>query len=165
MKRMLFGLLFFPFLVCANSNLTESDISTYLTDICKSTPYYFTKKMNGLIIADNSKSYVAKISRVDIDRYKLMEKYKNVGDDLFKSYLTSIDMAGEININNVKYETRIAGICLFSIVQDDIIDVTVDYMMEHDNDMSKLPDTITKTVLNKNVNELKSLLEKIKILD
>lgn len=44
MKKLLFCLLYFPFLVSANSNLTESDISTYLTDICKSTPYYFTKK-------------------------------------------------------------------------------------------------------------------------
>ena len=165
MKKILFCLLYFPFLVSANSNLTESDISTYLTDICKSTPYYFTKKMNGLIMKDNSESSIGKVSRADIDRYKLIEKYKNLSDDSFKSYSTLIDMTGEINFNNTRSETRIAGICSVLIAQDDIMDVNASYMMVHGDGGSKLPDVIMKTVLNKNVNELKPLLEKIKNLD
>lgn len=162
MKRILFCLLFFPFLVSANSNLTENDISTYLADICKSTPYYFTQQMNGLIIKDNSESTIGKISREDINKYKLIEKYKNLGDDAFKSYATIIDMTGEINIKNIHSETRIAGVCLVLVAQDDIMSVTADYVMAHSDGLSKLPIAIMETLVNKNVNELETLLEKIK---
>lgn len=114
---------------------------------------------------DNSESSIGKVSRADIDRYKLIEKYKNLSDDSFKSYSTVIDMTGEINFNNVRSETRIAGACLVLIAEDDIMDVIASYMMVHGDGRSKLPDVIMKTVLNKNVNELKPLLEKIKNLD
>lgn len=164
MKKVIFVLLFFPFLVFADSNLTENDISAYLTDICKSTPYYFTVKMNGLITKDDSESSIGKVSREDIDRYKLIEKYKNLGDDSFKSYSTLIDMQGKINFNNIKSETRVAGVCVVLIAQDDIVDVIADYVMVTGAGSSKLPNELMKTVLNKNVNELKTLLEKIKAL-
>lgn len=162
MKRILFCLLFFPVLVSANSNLTENDISAYLADICKSTPYYFTQQMNGLIIKDNSESTIGKISREDINKYKLIEKYKNLGDDAFKSYATIINMTGEINIKNIHSETRIAGVCLVLVAQDDIMSVTADYVMAHSEGISKLPIAIMETLVNKNVNELETLLEKIK---
>lgn len=165
MKRILFCLLFFPFLVCANSNLTEDDISKYLADICKFTPHYYTKTMNGSIITDNSKISVGKTSREDINSYKSIEKYKNLNDEAFKNYFISINMTGEIYFNNVKSETQIKGRCLVSIAQDDIVRASSDYKVRFDMGFSILSNAIIKILLNKNVNELKSLLDEIKTLD